>query len=97
MSVDRDDFEYRHIDYDSNSESCLLGEHTIGDVEFRAYRTTREGRLSTRGQQALIVCMACGRSMSEGHGERLHSWWFNHNLGIHAEDCDGQRQFINTA
>jgi len=80
----RDAFEHRHIDYDGNEASCTVGEFN----GFRAYRTTRNGRLSPRGQQVLIVCMACRRSMYEWHGAAFDSWWFNHNIGIHAQDCD---------
>lgn len=90
MSESWDDFEYRQIDYGGNRETCLLDSIERLGVEFRAYRTTRNGRLSPRGKQVLIVCMACGRSLYEWHGEAFSSWPYNGDIGLHAQSCTGR-------
>ena len=83
-------FEHREIDYGgpSNMEACDLGTHSIEGVEFRAYRCTRDRRLSTRGKQALVVCMSCGRSLYEFEHYIL-GWYTNSEVGWHYQSCDG--------
>lgn len=83
-------FEHREIDYGgpSNIEACALGTHRFEGLEFRAYRCTRDGRLSTRARHALIVCMSCERSLYEFE-HYVTAWYMNPEVEWHHQSCDG--------
>ena len=83
-------FEHREIDYGtpSNTRACALGTRRIGGVEFRAYRCTRDGRLSKRAKHALVVCMSCGRSLYEFE-HYMEVWYMRSEVEWHHQSCDG--------
>ena len=90
-------FEHREIDYGSpsNMEACDLGQRSIEGVEFRAYRCTRDGRLSTRAKHALVVCMSCGRSLYEFE-HFMMAWYMNSEVAWHHQSCDGSTSKLTT-
>lgn len=83
-------FEHREIDYGgpSTMAECDLGTESIGGLEYRAYRCTKDGRLSPRALHALVVCMSCRRSLYESRSYNT-VWYMNPMVESHHLSCEG--------